>query len=163
MNLETRQAYSEVNKFLDIIGEELSNKIPIKLREFFKREMDKSYIPTLNANIPIEEWNLKRKTISIIAGLNLQYWCKDEEKKKILIDEYAQNNINYQKELNETYSIDNLFKNKKEQNFIENNIEQKSIIEYEKLSIFNRILKKIKNFRGKIYDFICNKTNNKRF
>ena len=73
MNIETRQAYSEVNKFLELIGEEMSNKIPIKLRKFFEREMDKNYIPTINTNIPIKEQNLKRKTIAIIASLNLQY------------------------------------------------------------------------------------------
>ena len=37
MNIETRQAYSEVNKFLELIGEEMSNQIPLKLRKFFKR------------------------------------------------------------------------------------------------------------------------------
>ena len=47
MNIETRQAYSEVNKFLELIGEEMSNKIPVKLRKFFEREMDKNYIPTI--------------------------------------------------------------------------------------------------------------------
>ena len=35
MNIETRQAYSEVNMFLELIGEEMSNQIPLKLRKFF--------------------------------------------------------------------------------------------------------------------------------
>lgn len=84
MDIETRQSYSEVNKFLEVIGEEMSNKIPLKLRNFFKREMDKNYIPTININTPIKEQKLKRKTIAIIAGLNLQYWCKEERKKELL-------------------------------------------------------------------------------
>ena len=73
MNIETRQAYSEVNNFLELIGEEMANKIPLKLRNFFKREMDKNYNPIINTQKPIKEQNLKRKTIAIIAGLNLEY------------------------------------------------------------------------------------------
>ena len=57
MNIETRQAYSEVNKFLELIGEEMSNKIPLKLRNFFKREMDKNYIPVIN----IQRTEFKKK------------------------------------------------------------------------------------------------------
>ena len=143
MNLETRQAYSEVNRFLELIGEDLSNKIPLKLRNFFSREMDKTYIPTINAHIPIKEQKLKRKTISIIAGLNLQYWCKDEEKKKQLLNSYSQNSTNYQNELREKYPPDNIFKNKLEQNIIEKT-EEDAIIVQEELSLFKKIIKKIR-------------------
>lgn len=109
MNIETRQAYSEVNSFLELIGEEMSNKIPLKLRNFFKREMDQNYIPTINTNIPIKEQNLKRKTIAIIAGLNLQYWCK-EDKRQELLAIYSNNEKKYQKELCEKYNPDYVFK-----------------------------------------------------
>ena len=109
MNIETRQAYSEVNKFLELIGEEMTNKIPLKLRKFFKREMDQNYIPTINTNIPIKEQNLKRKTIAIIAGLNLQYWCK-EDRKKELLEIYFNNEKKYQEELREKYNPDDIFK-----------------------------------------------------
>ena len=112
MNIETRQAYSEVNKFLELIGEEMSNKIPLKLRNFFKREMDKNYIPVINIHIPIKEQNLKRKTIAIIAGLNLQYWCK-EERKQELLEKYSNNEKKYQEELREKYNADNIFKKNK--------------------------------------------------
>lgn len=109
MNIETRQAYSEVNKFLELIGEEMKNKIPLKLRNFFKREMDKNYIPTINTHIPIKEQNLKRKTIVIITGLNLQYWCK-EERKQELLEKYSNNEKKYQEELREKYNPDDIFK-----------------------------------------------------
>lgn len=109
MNIETRQAYSEVNKFLELIGEEMTNKIPLKLRNFFKREMDQNYIPTINKNIPIKEQNLKRKTIAIIAGLNLQYWCK-EDRKQELLEIYSNNEKKYQEELLEKYNPDDIFK-----------------------------------------------------
>ncbi|MCL2859178.1 MAG: hypothetical protein FWF46_01130 [Oscillospiraceae bacterium] len=144
MDVETRQAYSEVNRFLELIGEELSSKIPLKLRNFFKREMDNSYIPTLNADTPIKEQTLKRKTLAIIAGLNLQYWVKDEEKKKELTEIYTQNNINYQNEIKEKYNPDNLFKNRERPSIIEKT-EEDAMVVHEELSLFKRIVNKIKN------------------
>lgn len=117
MNIETRQAYSEVNKFLELIGEEMSNQIPLKLRKFFKREMDKNYIPTIDTKIPIKEQRLKRKTIAIIAGLNLQYWCQDEERKKELLEVYSNNEKKYQEELREKYNPDDVFKTEKNNDY----------------------------------------------
>ncbi|MCL2383987.1 MAG: hypothetical protein FWC79_07765 [Oscillospiraceae bacterium] len=145
MNIETRQSYSEVNRFLELVGEDLSNKIPLKLRNFFKREMDKTYIPTMTNEIPIKEQNLKRKTVSIIAGLNLQYWCKDEEEKKKLIREYSRNDTEHQNELREKYNPDNIFKPKLNQMIIEKTVED-AIIVQEEASVFKRIIEKIKKF-----------------
>ena len=146
MNIETRQAYSEVNKFLELIGEEMTNKIPLKLRNFFKREMDQNYIPTINTNIPIKEQNLKRKTIAIIAGLNLQYWCQDEERKKELLEVYCNKEKKYQEELREKYNPDNIFKKHAQESAIEEkNIENEfDLVEY-KESIFKKLINKIKN------------------
>lgn len=117
MNIETRQAYSEVNMFLELIGEEMSNQIPLKLRKFFKREMDKNYIPTIDTKIPIKEQRLKRKTIAIIAGLNLQYWCQDEKRKKELLEVYSNNEKKYQEELREKYNPDDVFKTEKNNDY----------------------------------------------
>ena len=143
MNIETRQAYSEVNTFLDLIGEELSGEIPIKLRKFFKREMDKSYIPIINPDKPIIEQNLKRKTIVIIAGLNINYWCKDPEKKKELLETYSNNERIYQEELREKYNPDNIFKNKQEETVGENinlPVEIKKETFFKKLISFIKVL-----------------------
>ena len=139
MNIETRQAYSEVNKFLELIGEEMSNKVPFKLRKFFEREMDKNYIPTINTNIPIKEQNLKRKTIAIIAGLNLQYWCK-EDRKQELLEIYSNNEKKYQEELRKKYNPDDIFKRR-----IKTSKEDGALTENMKLSVVeeNRWYKKI--------------------
>ena len=93
MNIETRQAYSEVNAFLQLIDSDMSNKIPKKLKNFFKREMDKKYQPVLKKNIPLKEQNLRRKTIAIISSLYLQYWCIDMSKKEELLKTYKNNEI----------------------------------------------------------------------
>ena len=44
VSINTRQAYSEVDEFLGLISNEHRNKIPKKLREFFREEKDTNYI-----------------------------------------------------------------------------------------------------------------------
>ncbi len=146
MNIETRQAYSEVNSFLEILDRENYNKIPRKLRNYFKREMDPNYIPKIDPKIPIKNQNLKRKTIAIISGLNLQYWCSEEKRRKLL-EIYSNNEIEYQKKLREQYNPDNLFKNRTLSNSLgESTEETNDIIVYnENKNIFIKLLEKIKS------------------
>lgn len=148
MNIETRQAYSEVNAFLQLIDSNMSNKIPKKLKNFFKREMDKKYQPVLKKNIPLKEQNLRRKTIAIISSLYLQYWCTDMSKKEELLKTYKNNEIKYQEQLREKYNPDMLFKNKR--NYYNNNNEKAEnntqMIVIDKDNIFTRFIKKIKLF-----------------
>lgn len=155
MNLETRQAYSEVNKFLELIGEELSNKIPLRLRKYFRREMDETYIPSINANIPIKQQKLKRKTIAIISGLNLRYWCKDEKRKKELLEIYSNNERIHQQELRKKYDPNKVFKKYDPNRVYRKYIQEKNmkgnayadnvaIIE-NKESLLQKIIRKIKS------------------
>lgn len=144
MNLETRQAYSEVNRFLELIGEEMSNKIPLKLRNFFEREMDKNYNPIIDIKIPIKEQKLKRKTIVILASLNLQYWCKDEKEKERLQKIYSKNEKIYRENMRTLYSSSNMFKKEViTDESKEENISQQ-IVEY-KESFLKKLINKVLN------------------
>lgn len=146
MNIETRQAYSEVNTFLQLIDSNMSNKIPKKLKNFFKREMDKKYQPVLKKNIPLKEQNLRRKTIAIISSLYLQYWCTDMSKKEELLKTYKNNEIKYQEQLREKYNPDMLFKNKRNYDNNEKAENNTQMIVIDKDNIFTRFIKKIKLF-----------------
>lgn len=141
ISIKIKQAYSEVDEFLGLLSEELRNEIPKKLRDFFKEEKDKNYFKNINVNIPIKDQNLKEETLAIIALLNLQYWCKNEQEKARLQKIYSDNENKYQEELCNKYNYNDLFK-KKEKAVIEENIV--SMIEYKK-SIITNIINKIKN------------------
>jgi hypothetical protein len=132
--------------FLNLIGKELTEEVPIKLREFFKREMDKTYIPKINPNNPITEQGLKRKTITIIAVLNINYWCKDPEEKKELLEIYSNNERIYQEELRKQYNPDNILKNKKEETIVGNT---NLPVEIKKESLLKSFINFIKNLIGK--------------
>lgn len=148
VSIKTRQAYSEIDEFIGLLTPDEQNQIPQKLRDFFKEQKDKEYVKNINPNIPIKEQNLLEETLALIAMLNLQYWCKDEQEKERLKSIYAENERKYQDELREKYNSDNLFKNK--QKVVEEKNEETAMIEYEEDSIFTKIKKIILNiFRNK--------------
>ena len=112
LSINTRQAYSEVDEFLGLLTEEERNKIPRKLRDFFKEERDINYNKNIDPNIPIKEQNLKQETLAIIALLMIQYWYKDESKKQILLEILDENEREYQEKLIKKYNPSNIFENK---------------------------------------------------
>jgi len=146
LSLATRQAYSEVDEFLGLLTEEERTKIPRKLREFFKEEKDSNYIKGIRTDIPVKDQDFKEETLAIIAVLNLQYWCEDENEKKRLKQVYANNQKAYEEMLYEKYNPDNLFKKRNE---IKEEIQEQtnvvSMVEY-KEPLIKRIINAIKGF-----------------
>ena len=124
ISINTRQAYSEVDEFLELISDENRNKIPKKLIEFFQHEQDTNYIKGIDPNIPIKDQSLKKESLAIIALLNLQYWCEDENEKRRLKEVYAKNEKIYQEQLQVQYNPNEIFKKKETIN------ENISIVEY---------------------------------
>ena len=133
-----RQAYSEIDTFLDLIDEESRNKIPTKLREFFKKEKDNNYSKEIKPNIPVKNQNLKKETLSIIAFLNLQYWCNDDAERQRLMNVYKENEVKYKDKIDQKLGF-----NKEIKSEIKEQI--KDITIYEKDSKFKKILNKILN------------------
>lgn len=153
LSVNTRQAYTEIDNFIELLDEYNRNKVPKKLREFFKREKDNTYTKVIDSNIPIKEQNLKEETLALIAMLNLQYWCEDEEEKRRLKKIYSDNEIKHQQKLREMYNPEDVFKTKQKQEQIENEISSEEIqenvamVEYKK----ETFIEKIKKFFAKIF------------
>ena len=97
---------------------------------------------------PLKKQEIKRETLVILAILNLNYWCNEDEKKSFL-EELAKNEKEKNK-LEKKYSVDNLFKSnaKIENNKKENSNKQESnstqIIEYKKKNFLLIILQKLR-------------------
>ena len=75
-------AYSEVYAILNMIEDEYKERVPKNVMDFFEEERDKEYNPIIDVNIPLEKQNLKRKTLVLLAILNLNYWCDSEEERE---------------------------------------------------------------------------------
>ncbi len=89
--IDYKKAYSEVDTFIELLNDENKKKIPKELIDFFKKEKDSNYKKDIDPNKPIKEQNLSTEALSIIAYLNLTYWCEDENEKKKLIEIYNEN------------------------------------------------------------------------
>lgn len=145
MEKNTLKAYSEVDAILDMLETEAVEKIPLKVREFFKREKDKNYIPKISEDFSeLDNMELMRETICLLTILDINYWCETEEEKQLILNKLKDNDRIKEEELREKYNPDNIFKSK--------NITQEivSIVEYKKPDFIKKILDKIKNmFRRK--------------
>ena len=86
---KTKQAYSEIDAFINLLPEEEKRKIPKDMQEFFKTQKDKEYKKEIYINIPIEKQNLKEETLALIALLYIKYICENEEEKRNLEEIYA--------------------------------------------------------------------------
>lgn len=152
---KTKQAYAEIDAFIEILPDDIKRKIPKNMKEFFKNQKDKNYKKEIDINIPIEDQNLKEETLALIALLYIKYICEDEEEKRNLKNIYAENERKYREEIRDKYSVEkamqkrnevrNSFNNK--ENTIKNQNEstkEKSLTEY-KESILKKIINKIKS------------------
>ena len=139
------KAYSEVDKILSFMEIRYVEKVPKKMREMFKNEKLQDYEPNIDKNIPLEEQQLERKTLAILAMLNLNYWCENEEEKEELIRAYSNNDKKRNEELREKYNPDNIFKNKNKEREVEQITEEiTAIAEYKKENFIKKLLNRIK-------------------
>ena len=141
------KVYTEVLLILSYMEQTYVDMIPKKLLELFNEKKDKNYQPNINPNVSLKEQNLQRKTLALLAMLNLNYWCKEEKQKKEMIKKYFENDEKKEIEMRKIYNVDNLFKK-------QNNIKQRDnirqdateLIVYKEQNIFKKILKKIMKF-----------------
>ena len=148
MENELLKAYAEVDEILANMESIYVEKIPKKIRELFSNNRLEGYTPNINSKIPLDEQNLQKKTYSILAMLNLNYWCENENEKQELIAIYAENDRKKEEELREKYNPDNLFKNKHKE--INKEIEKENetaIVQYHE-----SILTKIKKWFMRIFN-----------
>ena len=150
MENDLSKAYVEILEILSNMEQKYVDKIPKKLLELFNEEKDKDYKIEINPNISLADQNLQRKTLALLAMLNLNYWCENEEEKQEILKIYADNDKKMEKEIRERYNPDNLFKKKEQisKDSENNELEQenKQLIEYKELNIIQKILQKIMKF-----------------
>lgn len=133
------RAYSEVYAFMNTIGQEYINKVPKRIYEKIKNNRDENYNPIYNKNQKMTKDCISKEALSLIAGLNLKYWCENEEEKKRLKQCYKTNQLKEQ----EKYSYENLFKKKEMK---EEKIQTTELIEYKKDNVFIQLISRIKNW-----------------
>ena len=143
------KAFAEIDDILNLMPTQLKNKIPIKFRNMIRDKKSVDYKP--NIKEPFEEQELMEETTIILGLIYRDFLCDEEEKRKLKAED-AQNAKELEEELREKYNPDNIFKNKNDNNTFDEDIpknEETSIgmqmVEY-KEPIFKRIVNKILEF-----------------
>ena len=145
MDIDQKEAYREVLVILDNMEDEYKNKVPQELINFFKRNEAKEYVFKLDNSIPLTEQRIKEKTLSLLAILNLNYWCSIDERKE-LIKKYSDNERKFRKEVDIKYHVDELLR---KYDIKHKDIEEKATIDNKvpvkyKESLLQRLINKIK-------------------
>lgn len=147
---EFAEASAEINEILKYMPKEEVEKIPSKLREFFKEVSSKDYVTNINPDLPLDEQQIKEKTKDIIALIYRNYWCSEEERKE-LDQKLIENDRMFEEELREKYNPDNIFKNnvtttkKEEPEIKEEKIEQ-SLVPQQTEKWYQRFLDMVKRW-----------------
>lgn len=142
------QTYEEaLTEVLDILNHtkmEDVRKIPPKVIIYLQQHASKTYIPNLNHNQKLKDMNLKPKTRALIALIYREYLC-DEKQREEYDKRITKAEIDYQKDLQAKYNMNNLFKNKllTEQK----TIQETTLVEDKKENFFKRILNIIFKFK----------------
>lgn len=140
MLISDKDVYSEVYSVLNLLGDYFIEKIPVDTYKMIKEKRNKDYNPIYNLNISLDKQKISRRSLSVIALFDVNYWS-GIERKSILKEMFKQNGIQRQKELSEKYKIEDMFK----PIVRENKNTSEEIIAKEEKNIFYKILDKIKN------------------
>ena len=143
------KAYTEVLEIVKYFPEEEYNKIPKEKIEFYKNNMDKDYVFTINPEIDLSKQNISPEANAIIINIFIDYFATEEQKVKIkeILD---LNQKKEEQEKREKYNPDDIFKKANKDTETANietseNNTNTALIEY-KESFFTRF----KNFIFKI-------------
>lgn len=147
---EFAEASAEINEIFKYLPKEEVEKIPSKLREFFKEVSSKDYVTNINPNIPLDKQQIKEKTKDIIALIYRNYWCSEEERKE-LDQKLIENDKKFEEELREKYNPDNIFKNnvtttKKEESEVKEEKIEQSLVPQETGKWYQRFLDMVKRW-----------------
>ena len=152
-----KRAYSELYAILQMLGKEYIDKIPEKIYKSIESRKDDTYNPIYNDMEEVLEGRVKRKTVSMLALLDYNYFSTTETDRMYMRYILEENENKYRKEKKE-YKIVNIDEDQKkvDDNIKEieqinndnyNNINKNEMIEYKESGIkklFNNIIVKIK-------------------
>lgn len=84
--MEHAKCLTQLNEVINHLGSEYFEKIPQDVKNAIAEQMDKNYIWKYDETKELYEQELDRKTIAMLACLNMDYLLNEEQKK--LMEEY---------------------------------------------------------------------------
>lgn len=149
-----KNAFTEVYKILNYIGDEDYSKIPEDIISVIEENRSKDYQYEINEDVDIFNQTMLPETKAILFNFFRDYWATPEQKEKIKMwQREERQKIEERKKMK--YSTDNIFKNGSSsvrssvnnQNMEYTTATEKTfLVKLEKESIWKKIINKIKSF-----------------
>ena len=149
-----KRAYSELYAILQMLGKEYIDKIPEKIYKVIENRKDDTYNPIYNDMEEVLEGRVKRKTVSMLALLDYNYFSTTETDRMYMRYILEENENKYKKNKNEYRIVDVNKEDVNDNNNItdnnddnSNNLIRNEMIEYKESGmkkLFNNIILKIK-------------------
>ena len=96
-----KRVYSELYAILQMLGKEYIDKIPEKIYKTIEKRKDAAYNPVYNDMEEVLEGRVKRKTVSILALLDYNYFSTSETDRMYMKYILEENESKYTKEKKE--------------------------------------------------------------
>ena len=144
------EAATQVLDILNYTRQEDVNKIPQSFIKFLNNISNKQYTSKFNHEYPISALNLTTETKELLGFIYITWWASGEEREKYKKLIHNKNSI--KEEIKESYNINDIFENKKEEKekqIIKNeSIIETRISEYKEENLLKKFFNKILIFGG---------------
>ncbi len=141
MEKKYAKAYTEVLEILKHIPEDEYERIPKTEIQFYENNCDKTYKFIYDESLNVKDQSISKEANAVIVAIYMNYFA-NEKQKSIINEILKQNSIEAEKEKQQKYDVNNIFKNKLEEDSSENlPIE----INDKKDNFIKRIINKIKS------------------
>lgn len=133
--------YKDILIIIEMMDNEMRNKISNSFIEFLIENQDVNFEGTINRSIPIREQQLREEVKLMLSQIYIDYFCSQEKRLEIL--KLEKRNI-------ENFYSKKMFLKKKQQEIVKQdnieNVDNKLNIIHYRENIFIKILKKVKKF-----------------
>lgn len=145
------KAYTEVLEILNYFSKEEYSKIPEEKIKYFKENMDKDYIYTINPEIDLSLQKISNETNAILISLFRDYFA-NESQRKMLTELLNKNQEKVDKVKREKYNPNDIF-NKKQKETINTDIKntELKILKFREsfFSKFTKVIKRLLKLESK--------------
>lgn len=144
-------AFAETYDIIKHSNNDIQSKISPKFMNLLISAKDNSYKVNIDYGKPLDE-QIQHETKVVLGIIYRDYLCTPEKRQELIRNE-TELLERIEKEKNEKYSVDNLFKNRQNQPTIQHqepiqSNEQNEIIEYKKEKWYEKIVKFFRNLFG---------------
>lgn len=119
MEKKYAKAYTEVLEILKHIPEDEYERIPKTEIQFYENNCDKTYKFIYDESLNVKDQSISKEANAVIVAIYMNYFA-NEKQKSIINEILKQNSIEAEKEKQQKYDVNNIFKNRLEDNSSEN-------------------------------------------